>query len=601
MKIQKGIVKYKDRNDIVCTYAVTDDGKQYYFLDEKDEKKLANGGRIASTELIEAIDPMVKSTHIGVIGNDGREIIPFRYKSIKSIDESTLLVELAEAVSPSVLEAIGLKSDPLAATKLVSTPATIKDKINSKMGADGRYLFNDQFSDATICDIDGNNLVGDQYYSFIGLNNGKLFLSKNVIDTDVVEFSLPSVSAKEQIKVDDVQIPSSVVEEAMSGNPSDSLNSTSDVQSIVPQMPNVVEDSAEQEETVDNTEAESDAPVKEETSNGDVSKDTSVVTEPVDNNEEVIEETTNAVEKDKIVSVEDSSAQEETVATDADNSSEDTKASVEDKMIEEEDIVDSSVASETDEVVNDDTVDAVEKDAVDIDSTDKEDFNNITDVNENGIADNVEEDLDLKLDFDTDKELEGVVVDSIDDEISNADSTDYSEVIGFGSNEDLLDDEKMFDNSAIDTPDATQESYFNESNNLQNNNDSIMSDVVTSLTNLLKQNKSQKNIISQYQDRLDKVMASRKNLFDKYKIQEQKMVNLVTKNRTIEANNNKLEARIQMLENRLRDQERVIANQNQQLESLRPKKEDLAKLVADAQALLGADNDYEDSYFGQTA
>ena len=81
MKIQKGIVKYKDRNDIVCTYAVTDDGKQYYFLDEKDEKKLANGGRIASTELIEAIDPMVKSTHIGVIGNDGREIIPFRYKS----------------------------------------------------------------------------------------------------------------------------------------------------------------------------------------------------------------------------------------------------------------------------------------------------------------------------------------------------------------------------------------------------------------------------------------------------------------------------------------------------------------------------------------
>ena len=30
MKIQKGLVKYKDRSDIVCTYGITDDGKQYY-------------------------------------------------------------------------------------------------------------------------------------------------------------------------------------------------------------------------------------------------------------------------------------------------------------------------------------------------------------------------------------------------------------------------------------------------------------------------------------------------------------------------------------------------------------------------------------------
>ena len=42
--------------EIVHHDAVTDDVKQYYFLDEKDEKKLANCGRIASTELIEAID-----------------------------------------------------------------------------------------------------------------------------------------------------------------------------------------------------------------------------------------------------------------------------------------------------------------------------------------------------------------------------------------------------------------------------------------------------------------------------------------------------------------------------------------------------------------
>ena len=33
MKIQRGIVEYKGRNDIECMYAVTDDKKIYYFLD----------------------------------------------------------------------------------------------------------------------------------------------------------------------------------------------------------------------------------------------------------------------------------------------------------------------------------------------------------------------------------------------------------------------------------------------------------------------------------------------------------------------------------------------------------------------------------------
>ena len=33
MKVQKGIVKYKDRSDIECLYGIMDDGSQYYFLD----------------------------------------------------------------------------------------------------------------------------------------------------------------------------------------------------------------------------------------------------------------------------------------------------------------------------------------------------------------------------------------------------------------------------------------------------------------------------------------------------------------------------------------------------------------------------------------
>ena len=82
MQIQQGIVKYKDRNDIICTYGITSDGKQYYFLDSTDSKQLANGNRIATTDLREAVDPMVNDSHVGLLNPDGVEVIPFNNKSI---------------------------------------------------------------------------------------------------------------------------------------------------------------------------------------------------------------------------------------------------------------------------------------------------------------------------------------------------------------------------------------------------------------------------------------------------------------------------------------------------------------------------------------
>lgn len=224
MKIQKGIVKYKDRTDIVCTYGVTDAGVQYYFLDEKDEKKFSNGNRIASTELVEAIDPMYKASHIGVIDSVGNVVIPFDNKSIRPVNDDIILVEKAKPVSQSVIDAINLKSDPLAATKLVSTPATIKDKLNSKMGPEGRYVFNDQFSEATVYDINGNNLVNDECFSFIGLANGKLYFSKNTVDSEITEYSVlpPEVqsdvtpaSDTKEIDVGDVSVSKDVIEGAL--------------------------------------------------------------------------------------------------------------------------------------------------------------------------------------------------------------------------------------------------------------------------------------------------------------------------------------------------------------------------------------------------
>lgn len=191
MQIQRGLVKYKDRSDIICNYGVTDDGKQYYFL---DETKLSNGNRIVTTTLLEAVDPLAVATHVGVIDESGNVVIPCENKNIKLISSDILLVETAHPVSNSVLEAIKLRNDPNSAAKLVTTSATIKDNMNNAMGNDGRYVFNDQFSEATIYDINGNNLINNEFYSFVGVDDEKIYFSKNTLDSKVIEYSLYSMN-----------------------------------------------------------------------------------------------------------------------------------------------------------------------------------------------------------------------------------------------------------------------------------------------------------------------------------------------------------------------------------------------------------------------
>lgn len=195
MQIQKGQVKYKDRTDIICTYGVVD-GKQYYFL---DGEKLGKGRIVASTVLVEAIDPLVLASNIGVLDEEGNVIIPFENKAVKPVADKAMIVEVAKPVTPSVIEAANLRRDPLAATRLVTTPAAIKEKVNAKMGVGGRFLFNDQFSEASVYDLDGNNLLDGKLYSFIGYNDGVLYLAGNTAETEVVTYSLN----KEEVVVEE--------------------------------------------------------------------------------------------------------------------------------------------------------------------------------------------------------------------------------------------------------------------------------------------------------------------------------------------------------------------------------------------------------------
>ena len=217
MQIQKGQVKYKDRTDIICTYCV-EDGIAYYFL---DNEKLGNDRIVASTELVEAIDPTVPAFHIGVIDNNGKVIIPFENKVIKDINNKALLAEIAEVKDPKVLQAIEMRKDPLAATNLVKNSAAIKEKVHFSMGEEGRFVFNDQFSEATIYDYDGNNLLDNKYYSFIGCNNDILYLAGNTMDTEVIKYSLDK---KEKIVGEEEKLDSSILDVRNTSVQSDDVN-----------------------------------------------------------------------------------------------------------------------------------------------------------------------------------------------------------------------------------------------------------------------------------------------------------------------------------------------------------------------------------------
>lgn len=259
MKIQVGQVKYKGRDDYRVVYGTTDAGKIYYFL---DDTALKNGNRIASTELVEAIDNTFKPSHIGIVDESGNEVIPFVNKTVKLISDGILLVEKVEPESDAVKQAISLRNDPTAATKLVSTPAAIKSKISAVMSNEGRYVFNDLFSEAYICDLNAKPLV-DGLYSFIAIDhiNNKIYLSKNNPDEPISEFSImptqvnnTSVSDNNTIDVTSVNVSSDAVENAL-GNTQ--VNNTEAIQAVatdsIPIAPIVNENVATSDSVVNNT------------------------------------------------------------------------------------------------------------------------------------------------------------------------------------------------------------------------------------------------------------------------------------------------------------------------------------------------------------
>ena len=118
---------------------------------------------------------------------------------------------------------------------------------------------------------------------------------------------------------------------------------------------------------------------------------------------------------------------------------------------------------------------------------------------------------------------------------------------------------------------------------------SIIEDVASTMSNLIRQNKEQKDKIALYEDKLDQAAGAYKKVVEKAKLQLRDAELLKNKVKNFETLVTKLEAKLEVLENKVRDQDRLIASQTRELESLRPQvegKEELVKILADAQNLL---------------
>ena len=583
MNIQVGQVKYKGRDDYRVIYGTTEDGKVYYFL---DNTVLANNSRIGSTELIEAIDKEIKPSHIGVVSSDGKEVIPFVNKTIKLISDGILLVEKSSPESENVKEALSLRSDPTAATKLVSTPAAIKDKMSKVMSKDARYVFNDLFSEAYICDLDGNTLV-DGYYSFIAVDGstGKVYLSKNDLNTQLVEYSILPLDVKDNnassLDVTKVEIPKEVVEKALTDGGVDKQKN---------EVPPVVEDEMDKGPDLDTTVAKSEkeeVPQEQAIEVNTLARD-GLPKEKMDELDSKSGKIDVDISDTKSEDVASSVAKEvsdvapvEEVVTKLENSvpslsqeheeksQEDNGLSIDNKAVKKDDEV-SEVVEEKPHQENPDVVqDMVDKDIA-------------LDTNSSSISSEEESKENVTLDsniFKNDSETSELNHNVLDNDVQD-DDIDYT----YNPNIDDVDSNEYnlaSDNNALSEVHADKIDEEDDDFDLLKNQDTDQSDsIIAGVTRLIEKDRKSTSLLNKYREAIKRSELARKDAVKHLDEQEELNESLYKKNNLLESTINRYKNRCQMLDDRLQEKEIEMAELKKKL----AKFGELAKVVDEALA-----------------
>lgn len=583
MNIQVGQVKYKGRDDYRVIYGTTEDGKVYYFL---DNTVLANNSRIGSTELIEAIDKEIKPSHIGVVSSDGKEVIPFVNKTIKLISDGILLVEKSSPESENVKEALSLRSDPTAATKLVSTPAAIKDKMSKVMSKDARYVFNDLFSEAYICDLDGNTLV-DGYYSFIAVDGstGKVYLSKNDLNTQLVEYSILPLDVKDNnassLDVTKVEIPKEVVEKALTDGGVDKQKN---------EVPPVVEDEMDKGPDLDTTVAKSEkeeVPQEQAIEVNTLARD-GLPKEKMDELDSKSDKIDVDISDTKSEDIASSVAKEvgdvapvEEVATKLENSvpslsqeheeksQEDNGLSIDNKVVKKDDEV-SEVVEEKPHQENPDVV------------QDTEDKDVALDTNSSSISSEEESKENVTLDsniFKNDSETSELNHNVLDNDVQD-DDIDYT----YNPNIDDVDSNEYnlaSDNNALSEVHADKIDEEDDDFDLLKNQDTDQSDsIIAGVTRLIEKDRKSTSLLNKYREAIKRSELARKDAVKHLDEQEELNESLYKKNNLLESTVSRYKNRCQMLDDRLQEKEIEMAELKKKL----AKFGELAKVVDEALA-----------------
>lgn len=183
MEILKGMVREKGFEDKECTYMKTDDGKQFYFI---EDFQLSNGNIIACSDLSQGVGNKPRQT-LGVITPRGEIVIPFENKMITPLENNLLLVERNTPITPNVIDALAKKDDPQTVTKYMNDANTIKSQLKSVMAGGENFVFDNPFSEAALYTLEGVN-VGGNYFSFISKNGNDYYLSTNVVGSSILKY-----------------------------------------------------------------------------------------------------------------------------------------------------------------------------------------------------------------------------------------------------------------------------------------------------------------------------------------------------------------------------------------------------------------------------
>ena len=588
MEILKGQVRDPGYPDCECTYAKMDNGQLYYFIKDGE---LSNQNIIVTTILKEAIGH-TPYTSLGLINSNGDVLIPFENKAITKLDDNLLLVEKNAATTQSVIDAINAKSDPFSATNLVNTANAIKEQMKSVMGYSAEFVFDNQFSEAALYNIQGQN-IGGAYFSFIGRDDfGNYYMSSNVLNSQIVKYdpslvqnqAPPTASTETPSSSDDVQqqISEAPQDNQIPDNTQNNNETFNNVQEETPNqdqqnapdlgIPNIdipiqnqVSDNQEQVNNVENQNFETgnnvgdnpDVPL----SNGDGE------TTPENNTSDMVsdagESENNSISQEVDSDIEDSD--------NADDATVDDNESDDDSDTEDNDKVDNATVDDNESDVDSDTED---NDKVDDTTVDDNESDDDSDTEDNDSVDDTTVD-DNESDVDSDAEDS----DNADDETVDGNESDDDSDTG-NDDENVSNVEEA--NMDLVDEDITNPVIFNATNTIRK---------------LLDENRSQREVIDHQADELENIKSSNEILLADNNSKEQELRSLRKSMSHFRGQNSSLTRENTKLKSINDRQKEVIENlkhQNQVLKEQVAGISALGSAVAEANTVIGIDDNSSD-------